>query len=337
MRQFTADEIQEQFEKLPADVQAAVTSTEVNDKIEAIAKKYNLLIDQTGELVDEIGLAMLGLVRSGDFVEHLISRCSISRKAALEIAEDVNTDVFSTIKKYMRELEEKHNINVSEYNRESDISALEQIGGFEILKENESGDVIENNAGTGNWAQNRYVENIEADNLIASPKEVIVEKREVKVTPPTPVTPPAALPPKPTPPRLVPTPRPAPPITKPTPPIQKFVPPVPPIQEPVPKPPTAPIPPLVPIHENRNVPINRVQQNVPKPIPPKPIPPQAPVQAKPVVKPSPVVQIPTPVITIPKPIPEIKITPEIQKTAETPVTVPIQKKTYANDPYHEPF
>ncbi|MEK7539411.1 MAG: hypothetical protein AAB595_02125, partial [Patescibacteria group bacterium] len=138
MRQFTADEIQVQFKKLPAEVQVAVTSTEVNDKIEVIAKRHNLLIDQTGELVDEIGLIMLGLVKSDDFVDHIISRCSIRRNDALDIAHEVNTEVFSAIRQHMREMEEPNNSDAIQSNRDSDISNLERIGGFEILKEGDN-------------------------------------------------------------------------------------------------------------------------------------------------------------------------------------------------------
>lgn len=174
MRQFTADEIQAQFEKLPAEVQAAVTSTEVNDKIEALAKKHNLLIDQTGELVDEIGLVMLGLNKSNDFVDHIITRCSINRKDAVGIAEDVNAEVFSTIRKHMREIEEKNNLNTPEFNRETDISNLERIGDFEILKEGDNGN-SSNNEPTN-------VENIETDNLLASPA-VMVEGKIVPEAP----------------------------------------------------------------------------------------------------------------------------------------------------------
>jgi hypothetical protein len=198
MRQFTADEIQKRFEKLPAEVQIAVTSTEVNGKIEEIAKKHNLLIDEEGELVDEIGLVMLGLVKSSDFVDHIVSRCSIDENTALDIAHDVNTEVFSAIKQQMmqiEEIEEKNKANVNQY-KDSNLSDLERVGNFKILaegnnrnenaSENSSEKEIPNKVSRIGVAKN--VENIQNDNLLQSPAIIINEPAivERKFTPQAP-------------------------------------------------------------------------------------------------------------------------------------------------------
>ena len=71
MKQFTSEEIQAQFEKLPKNVQEALTSTDVNDKVKSIAEKYNLHMDQLTELVDEVGIIMLGLQKPSLFVTDL--------------------------------------------------------------------------------------------------------------------------------------------------------------------------------------------------------------------------------------------------------------------------
>ncbi len=104
MKQFTSGEIQERFEKLPEEVQKAVTSSDVNAKIEAIGKKYQLHVDQLGELVDEVGLVMLGLQKSSFFTEDLCSRLSISRDVARSIGSDINEDIFSLIKAHLMEM-----------------------------------------------------------------------------------------------------------------------------------------------------------------------------------------------------------------------------------------
>ncbi len=197
MKLFTANEIQAQFEKLPKEVQTAITSTEINDKIEALAKKHNLLIDQTGELVDEIGLTMMGLSKSADFVDHIITRCSINRKNAEDIATDINREIFDSIRQHMRQIEEKvereeikpQNINQAE----NDNSALERAGDFEILSESGSESIRRNDAnsrarnyGGGKEEKNeevnretKNVENIENDNLLGGPTGIVVTKEKV--------------------------------------------------------------------------------------------------------------------------------------------------------------
>jgi hypothetical protein len=178
MRQFTADEIQAQFEKLPAEVRAAVTSTEINDKIEAIAEKRGLLIDQMGELVDEIGLVMLGLAKSNDFVGHVSARCLIDRKKAQDIAQDVNTEIFSTIRQHMRQMEGSVISDSDQSRRDSNISALERAGGFEIIKDGMNGE----SSGAG---EKEHIEYPLEDLLTTSAQTA--EEKKTGDAPPSPV------------------------------------------------------------------------------------------------------------------------------------------------------
>ncbi len=137
MKQFTSEEIQNQFEKLPAELQAAVTSPEIHDKIEAIGKRHNLMIDQMGELVDEIGLILLGLEKSSDFVSHASQKLNISSKAALLLAKDINSEVFDSIKDLLRKVEAEIPAEESETqeNREQTVASIEHAGNFSIEKD----------------------------------------------------------------------------------------------------------------------------------------------------------------------------------------------------------
>ena len=134
MISFTAEEIQAKFEQLPKNVQDAITSTEVHDSIIAIAKKNGLHIDQEGDLVDQVGLVMLGLSPSRDFVKNLSSVAGIRNDIASSIAEDINTQIFSEIRRSMREIEEKGSIEKIQSKNNQSISALERLGNFNIEK-----------------------------------------------------------------------------------------------------------------------------------------------------------------------------------------------------------
>lgn len=137
MKQFTSEEIQDQFEKLPAELQAAVTSPEIQEKIEVIGKKHNLMIDQMGELVDEIGLILLGLEKSSDFVNHASQKLNISSKAALLLAKDINSEVFDSIKDSLRKVEAEIPVEESETqeNHDQTVASIENAGNFSIEKE----------------------------------------------------------------------------------------------------------------------------------------------------------------------------------------------------------
>ena len=77
----------------------------------------------------------------------------------------------------MREIEEKSNLNTPEFNRETDISDLERIGDFEILKEGDNGN------GNGNNNVPTNIENIEADNLLEGPVTTVEERVAPKAPP----------------------------------------------------------------------------------------------------------------------------------------------------------
>ncbi len=134
MRQFTQQEIQDQFDRLPTEIQDAINASDLPDKINIIGKKYLLRVDQLGELVDEIGLVILGLRRSSDFITDIIERTSISSKDADALAQDVNTTIFSTIKMHLQNVERRITDDADMNQAVSDISALERAGNFTVEK-----------------------------------------------------------------------------------------------------------------------------------------------------------------------------------------------------------
>lgn len=130
MRKFTAEEIQNKFDSLPKASQEAVSSVEVAKIIQEIGKQHGLLIDQTGELIDLVGLVMLGLVPSGEFVKNFSGEAGVDYKTASAIADEINTQVFSKIRETMRSAEQNQQ-------SANDISALEKVGGFRVEKTDE--------------------------------------------------------------------------------------------------------------------------------------------------------------------------------------------------------
>ncbi|MEK7567281.1 MAG: hypothetical protein AAB527_04085 [Patescibacteria group bacterium] len=74
MQPLTPEQLFAKYEKMPKDLQNAILSAETSGVIDAIAKKYGLNIEQTGNLADEIGLLMLGETHPSDFINNLNRR-----------------------------------------------------------------------------------------------------------------------------------------------------------------------------------------------------------------------------------------------------------------------
>lgn len=143
--------IEENFKKLPLELQEVITSPEVNDTIQIIAKKYALQIDQLNALVDLVGLVILGLVSSKNFVDEFSRETGINEELSQSIAEDINREVFGKIRTSMRESSEKTQseppqpplepINpivlppTPEETKPIHISEIEKAGGFTIEDE----------------------------------------------------------------------------------------------------------------------------------------------------------------------------------------------------------
>ena len=91
MDQFTPEQIQERFNKLPAELQAALSSEQMAETIRKIGKDNDLMIDQIGEIVDQVGLVVLGLAKPLNFVTDIQTRIGASAGTAKRIADQINT------------------------------------------------------------------------------------------------------------------------------------------------------------------------------------------------------------------------------------------------------
>ena len=127
MDQLTPEQIKERFDRLPKELQAALSSNEIHEKIRDIGEDQGLMIDQVGELVDQVGLVILGVAKSSDFVADTSRRLSINSDRAQRIAEKINTEIFENLKNELTERESSPEIAA-----ESGVSSLERAGGFEI-------------------------------------------------------------------------------------------------------------------------------------------------------------------------------------------------------------
>ena len=101
---YTDEQLTAKFKQLPEEIQAVVADQATEEKIFEIGQKHNLHIDKIGELVDEVGLVLLGLTKPTDFVGKLKTRLVIDQSNAEAIAAEVNTTIFLEIREALKQL-----------------------------------------------------------------------------------------------------------------------------------------------------------------------------------------------------------------------------------------
>ena len=111
-------EIPEQMKKLAKDPQ-------LYDVVEKIATKFDLMLDQAGELDAEIRRVLLGMSKAADFPKNIEGLLEIKFDVAQQITEEVNKEIFQVIK---AKLQAETPVDTSN-------SDLEKVGGFTIEEE----------------------------------------------------------------------------------------------------------------------------------------------------------------------------------------------------------
>lgn len=97
-----AQQIQQRLAELPADVRAAITAADLEDKIRAIGAQNSLHIDQIGELGDETLLAMLGFSPLESFAKRLTTALNLAPEVGEKLAADVGVEIFTPIRESMK-------------------------------------------------------------------------------------------------------------------------------------------------------------------------------------------------------------------------------------------
>ena len=94
--------IQQRLAELPQDVRRAIESADLHARITEIGTEHKLHVDQVGALEDETLLVMLGFSDPAEFPDTLQKHLSISAEEAALIANNINEEVFQTIRDSMR-------------------------------------------------------------------------------------------------------------------------------------------------------------------------------------------------------------------------------------------
>jgi len=101
---YSKEQLYEIYRGLPEEIQDVMASMNSTYTIRTIGQKYGLHIDKIGELSDEIGLTMLGLTKSDDFLVHIKNRLQLDQTTAEQITREVNEQIFLPIRESLMKL-----------------------------------------------------------------------------------------------------------------------------------------------------------------------------------------------------------------------------------------
>ena len=96
-----SQEVSKKLSETPEDVQDFMSSSKCISSLVAIGEKYNLHVDQTGKLSDQVVYTMIGLENLSDLHGRIIKELGISDDTANLIIYDLNQEVFGPIRESM--------------------------------------------------------------------------------------------------------------------------------------------------------------------------------------------------------------------------------------------
>lgn len=94
----TKEILNERFSQLPEVIQDIILESNWKDVIMRIIKKYNLHVDQGGELEALTILTMTGLEESDDYIENIKENLKITDSLAKEITKEIEIEIFQKIR-----------------------------------------------------------------------------------------------------------------------------------------------------------------------------------------------------------------------------------------------
>ena len=98
----TKEKLDERFNKLPKEVQEAISESGYQKALYTIASKHNLTIDEMGALEEATTKVMLSLIHPDKYESELQSNINKPKEEIAELAKDVNEGVLKNIREILK-------------------------------------------------------------------------------------------------------------------------------------------------------------------------------------------------------------------------------------------
>ena len=99
-------EIRKRFDTLPQSLKTIIANLDMGTITDGLRQKYNLHVDQLGQIAEEITSVMVGLASVYDFNSKIKNRAGLTEDVANLITYDINQQIFLKIRKELEEISE---------------------------------------------------------------------------------------------------------------------------------------------------------------------------------------------------------------------------------------
>lgn len=104
MDDITPEQIAKVYPTLPVEIRELLEAPETYDRLSLVGKKYSLTKVETGLLSQVTTAVLVGLLKPNLFVPAIIDYLSVTRETAVLIAQDINRDIFNSVKAALTEV-----------------------------------------------------------------------------------------------------------------------------------------------------------------------------------------------------------------------------------------
>ena len=99
--------LKKQFDSLPPELQTAISSVGLPQKLQQIVKNNKLLLNQADSIQTETYLVLLGLEPLDDYIGNIVKNAGLDKNQALAVAHDMDELVFKDVREHLKTISQK--------------------------------------------------------------------------------------------------------------------------------------------------------------------------------------------------------------------------------------
>jgi len=99
--------LNQQFETLPKELQAAISAVDLPEKLQQIIKNNKVMIDKAEGVQMETLMVLLGLEPVDDYMGNLVKNVGLEKTVALNVAHDADELIFKQVRNNLKEISQK--------------------------------------------------------------------------------------------------------------------------------------------------------------------------------------------------------------------------------------
>ena len=102
--QYTQEQLDKIYEKLPEELKEAIFSVETAEEIGDTCESYGITDNRVGEIADRVGYVLAGLMLPQEFAQVIETEVKLPKVLAQAIARDLNRFVFYPVRPALEQL-----------------------------------------------------------------------------------------------------------------------------------------------------------------------------------------------------------------------------------------